>query len=192
MLDRIKRILNVTFGEGVSKGSNPDDLFDISTGYVTLEVEGYEGLNQAGLCFSQVDSRDFEEVVEEIEDLLSVSAPETGTDYDVVEDEYGYRWVVLRDPDFEDLVTTIHMSTDSLVAQGYAKQLLCAVFAFEKDDEVYWLYNFKRGKWYPFVPKEGKRERDNQHELKLRTLMSSELDIEEDETRWYPLWDVPF
>lgn len=192
MLDRIKRLLDITFGEGVSEGSDPDDLFNMSTGHVTLEVEGYESVEKAGLCFSQVDSIDFDQVVEDVEMMLEVSAPETGTDYEVKEDDYGYMWVTLKDEEFEDLVTTIHMATRTLTDEGYSNQLLCAVFAFEHEKEVYWIYNFKRGTWYPFVPEEDEKSRDNSLEFRVKALMSDELDIEEDESRWYPLWGIPF
>ena len=66
-------------------------------------------------------------------------------------DEFGYEWLTLTDPDFEDLVTTIHVTAQSMTDDGFGEQLLCALFGFEPGN-VRFIYNFKRGTFYPFVP----------------------------------------
>ena len=77
----------------------------------------------------------------------SGSAVETSTD------EYGYAWIILRDEDFEDLVVAINTVSSSLEGGGYGDRLLAAVFAFEEEGRpIYFIYNFKRGSFYPFVP----------------------------------------
>jgi hypothetical protein len=47
--------------------------------------------------------------------------------------------------------------------------VLCAVFAFEdsKKRPLYWIYNYKRGAFYPFVPSGSDQQRDNERELVL-------------------------
>jgi hypothetical protein len=191
MLNRARRFVEILFGEGTVSDADPDDLFDISTADVDLELGGYESADRAGLCFSQVASVDFDAVVEEIEEILTASEIESYTDYRVVDDEYGYKWVLLEDPVFDDLVTLIHVASDTLITSGYENYLLCAVFAFEGTVEVYWIYNFKRGTWYPFAPvSEGTRA--SQTEADLTDLMDAQLDLEGDESRQYPLWGIPF
>lgn len=191
MLDRARRFVEIFFGEGSATPADPDDLFEISTGYVTLDVEGYESVDRAGLCFNRIDSVDFDAVLEDVEGLLAVSERETAADYRLIDDDYGYTWVVIEDALFEDLVTDVHMVADTLIEAGYGNYLLCAVFAFEADREGYWIYNFKRGRWYPFVPRrEGVRDGDE--EATLREIVGSELDVESDESRQYPLWGIPF
>jgi hypothetical protein len=71
--------------------------------------------------------------------------------------------------------------------------VLCAVFPFEdeKGNRVYWIYNYKRGAFYPFVPAEGEQKRDNERELKLKAQAGNELPIEPELERWFPLWDIP-
>jgi hypothetical protein len=104
-------------------------------------------------------------------------------------DSYGYLWVILSDPEFEDLVSTIYMVSETLTDHGFGEQLLCAVFKFKAEKEVFWIYNFKQGKYYPFVP-DGKK-RDASYEFRLRSIMEKELPIEKETERWYPLWDIP-
>lgn len=191
MLGRVRRLLDVMLGEGRLGEADPSDLFAITTGHVTLESNGYASLDRAGLCFNRVDAVDFEAAVEELSDLLAVSASEVTEQYEVVDDDYGYAWVLLDDPVFDDLVTSIHAASDTLIERGYGEYLLCAVFAFERNREVYLVYNFKRGAWYPFVPvTDGRRDEDL--EATVEELLDDELDIESDDSRRYPLWDIPF
>jgi hypothetical protein len=55
---------------------------------------------------------------------------------------------------------------------------------------VYWIYGFKRGAFWPFIPI-GKAERDNATELELKAKLEKELPIEQDLTRWLALFDAP-
>lgn len=191
MRERVRRFVEVLFGEGGVTGADPEDLFEITTARVTLETNGYETVDRAGLCFSNVESTDFSAVVEDVEYLLSVSEEETQADYQVIDDEYGYKWVLISDALFEDVVTDVHMVSDTLIEEGYENYLLCAVFAFEGDREAYWIYNFKRGTWYPFAPA-GTGQRDERVEGALYELVESELDVEPDPDRRYPFWGIPF
>lgn len=191
MAGRVGRFLEVLFGEAGATGAEPEDLFEISTAWITLETNGYAHVDRAGLCFSDVESVDYEDVVRDVEDLLAVSGEESRATSEVVDDDYGYRWVLIADADFEDLVGDVHMASDTLIEAGYESYLLCAVFAFEATSEVYWLYNFTRGTWYPFAPTPD-GDRDTDLEADLVDLVGHELDVESDLDRRYPLWGIPF
>jgi hypothetical protein len=68
------------------------------------------------------------------------------------------------------------------------------VFAFTEEAggrPVYFIYNFKRGSFYPFVPGGGPQRRDTEAELRLKAQVGAELPIEPELERWFPLWDVP-
>jgi len=52
------------------------------------------------------------------------------------------------------------------------------------------VYLFKRGTFYPFVPT-GQEKRDTEEELRIKSLVAGDLEIEADLTRWFPLWDLP-
>ena len=56
---------------------------------------------------------------------------------------------------------------------------------------VYWIYNFKQGTYYPFIPLSGK-QRDSPFEFRLRAEMEREMPVEKNVEKWYPLWGIPF
>jgi hypothetical protein len=146
----------------------------------------------AGIVFQPVGTADFAEIVEETEELLAGTAEESGTTIKAADDEFGYRWLILADPDFEDLVVAINTVSTQLQGGGYGDRILCAVFAFEeKGREIFFIYNFKRGAFYPFVPASGEKQRDSERELRLKAQVGAELPFEEDPARWFPLWEIP-
>jgi hypothetical protein len=171
----------------------PDRLFAMTTAQVTLETSlGLKHRGRAGIVFQPLGTADFQGILSETEELLHGTAEETGTEVTSHEDEYGYRWLILRDADFEDLVVSLNTISVQLQSSGYGDRLLCAVFAFEEDAKpVYFIYNFKRGAYYPFVPAPGDQARDSERELRLKSQIGPELPFEEDVTRWFPLWQIP-
>jgi hypothetical protein len=169
-------------------GPAPDRLFAMSTAYVQLETGlGITSRGSAGLVFQPLGTADFESLMKETQELLASAASETGTETSTDEDEYGYRWAILRDPDFEDIVVAINTVSSQLESGGYGDRLLCAVFAFEENGKpIYWIYNYKRGTFYPFVPL-GKQKRDSERELRLKAQMADELPLEQELGRDLPL-----
>jgi hypothetical protein len=71
--------------------------------------------------------------------------------------------------------------------------LPAAVFALKfVGKRVYWVYNIKRGYFYPFVPA-GEQQRDNAAEMRLGAVMEEEgIPVERSLERWYALWGIPF
>lgn len=186
--------LDALLGRQKPVKSQLDKIFAITTAHVSLQTRfGLTTSGKAGVCIRPVTSSYFEEAESEIRDLLRIGGQEAGTTAEHRRDSYGYQWLVLADEDFEDLVSTMHMVSTTLEEHGFGEQMLAAVFEFmgEGGQLVYWLYNYKRGRFYPFVPQPG-RQRDNAYELRVRAVMERELPIESDLERWYPLWDLPF
>jgi hypothetical protein len=175
------------------KGAAPDRLFAMTTAQVTLETSlGLQHKESAGIVFQPLGTADFEGIVSETEELLRGTAEETGTEVRSAQDEFGYRWLILHDPDFEDLVVSLNTISVELQGGGYGDRLLCAVFPFEEDGRsLYFIYNFKRGAYYPFVPAPGEKARDSERELRLKAQVGAELPFEEDIGRWFPLWEIP-
>lgn len=191
LLDSMKSVLGISAERDAAREADPDDLFGMSTAYLTMAAElDFESATSAALCFSDVDSTDFADTVEEVEEILAAGEEETGTTFRRHGDQHGYQWVILADDDPEDLVTSIHFAADTFIERGYGSRLLAAVFAFEHVREgtrAYWVYSFRRGAYYPFVPA-GERERNQRLEFKLESMLDGELDVEDDESYWYPLW----
>jgi hypothetical protein len=191
IFDSLRSALGIAAEADASRDADPEDLFGMSTAYVTMEADlDFHSVGEAALCFSSVDSSDFADTVDEVETILAAGEEETGTTFGRHEDDHGYHWVVLRDEDPEDLLTSAHFAADTFVEQGYGSRLLAAVFGFERPRDgarAYWIYSFRRGAYYPFAPSGG-RERDNRLEFKLQSVFDGELDVEGDERYWYPLW----
>jgi hypothetical protein len=197
LFDTIRTVLGTSAEADATRDADPEDLFGMSTAYVTMEADlGFRPVDAAALCFSGVDSTDFDETVEDVETILRAGEEETGTSFDVREDSHGWEWVVLRDDDPEDLVTSIHFAADEFIERGYGSRLLAAVFGFQQEngasggngrDRAYWIYSFRRGAYYPFAPAGGK-ERNQRLEFKLESVLDGELDVEDDESYWYPMW----
>ena len=171
----------------------PDRLFAMTTAQITLEIElGLKHRNVAGIVFQPIATGDFKQILSETNELLRGAAEDTGTTVEEASDEFGYRWVVLRDPDFEDLVVALNTVSTQLQGSGYGDRLLCAVFSFEEDGRpIHFIYNFKRGSYYPFVPAAGDKQRDTERELQLKAQVGHELPIEAELERWFPLWEIP-
>ena len=89
------------------------------------------------------------------------------------------------------MVSLNTLSTE-LQGGGYGDRLLAAVFSFEDEGKrIYFIYNFKRGAYYPFVPSGGDKQRDSENELRLKAQLERELPFEAEVTRWFPLWEIP-
>jgi hypothetical protein len=193
LLDGLKSILGTKAEADATRDADPEDLFGMSTAYVTMEADlGYAPTGDAALCFADVDNTDFQDAMGEVEAILEAGEVETGTRADFTNDEHGYDWIVLHDDEFEDLVTSIHFAADTLIEARYGSRLLAALFAFERERDgqlVYWVYSFRRGAYYPFAPSEDEsHERDASAEFKLDSNLDGELSIESNKEYWYPMW----
>ena len=182
-------LLDALLGKSKLPKPKADRMFAMSTAYVTLSSNLGLSSAGAGICFKPLEASRFQNAELEINQLLQQSCKETNTIFKMRKDSYGYLWVTLADPDFEDLVSTMYMVSETLTDHGFGEQLLCAVFKFRGEKDVFWIYNFKQAKYYPFVP-DGKK-RDSIYEFRLRSIMEKELPVEQETERWYPLWDIP-
>jgi hypothetical protein len=193
---------DILTGRHAVKGPAPDRLFAISTAYVALQAEhDIEPAGAAAIVFQALQTSEFEGVIKEMEEVVVATGGENDTQVHTEDDSFGYRWMVLRDGSIEDLAVGINAVSGSIETAGHGERLLCAVFAFKdaKGRRVYFIYNYKRGYWYPFVPASGTAtststqptERSTERELQLKAQMASELPIEPELERWFPLWGIP-
>ena len=187
-------LLGVLFGRSKLRKPNRERFFSIITAEVSLQGRGdIRPTKHAGLVFNPVESSFFDNLESELRDLLRISGRATGTRYEIRDDGYGTRWVVLDDHDFEDLVSTIHLVGETITEDGFGDRLLAAVFGFDYEGRrAYWVYNIKRGNFYPLVLS-GEKTRDNVAEMRLGALMEAEkVPVERSLERWYALWGIPF
>ena len=186
--------LDVLRGKRELKQPAPDRLFAMSTAYVKMELElGLKSSGKAAIVFQPLATADFDGIVKDMEEVVRGTGEDTGTTIDRTDDEHGYRWMILTDHDFEDLVVGVNGVSTAIQAGGYGERVLAAVFAFRdaEDKPLYWIYNYKRGAFYPFVPGGGEQQRDSERELQLQAQIGAELPVEAQLERWFPLWDIP-
>jgi hypothetical protein len=186
--------LDVLMGRRKLAGPAADRLFAISTAYVTLQTSlAITSRGTAAIVFQPLSTADFQSIVKEMEEVVRGTAADSGTTVETSDDTYGYRWLVLRGKDFDDLVVGINAVSGALETGGYGDRVLCAVFAFEDEQKrpLYWIYNYKRGSFYPFAPAPGAQQRDNERELVLKAQIGAELPVEAELERWFPLWGIP-
>jgi hypothetical protein len=192
--------LDSLFGRQKPAPANPDHLFAMSTAEVTLDAEqSLKPTGTAAMCFKRIASGPFAKLQQDLDQMLSIAGKGDATaSYRPFNDELGYSWLIFQSADFQSLVTTIHVSSRTLLDQGYDSQLLFAIFDFTNADgaHVYWIYNYKRGLFYPFVPQTDShdklRRRNNPEELRLASAMQREMPLENEIERWFPVWDLPF
>jgi len=187
--------LDALLGRRKLKGPAPDRLFAITTAAVALETEtGTVSSGAAAIVFQPLATGDFQQIAQEMEEVVRGTGEETGTTLETTDDSYGYRWMVLKDTEIEDLAVGVNAVSDALQLGGYGDRVLCAVFAFRPADgkAVYFIYNYKRGLWYPFVPAAGsEQQRNTERELQIKAQIQSELPLEPELERWFPLWGIP-
>jgi hypothetical protein len=186
--------LDTLLGKRKVAGPAPDRLFALTTAYVDLEsAQGVKSRGAAGLVFQNIASADFAQVVAETQELLAGTSSETGSTIETKDDEFGYKWVIVRDDDLEDIVVSLNAVADNLSVGGYADRILAAVFSFadQAGNPLYLIYNYKRGRWYPFVPAPGDQQRNTERELQLQAQIGAGLPMEPELTRWFPLWGAP-
>ncbi len=186
-------LLDTILGRSKPVRANLDALFALPTAALTLQSAG--GLvtsGHAGVCWKPPPGQGSADAQKEISELV-------GDGFRHAHDSFDYGWLLLDDPDLEDLVTKIHMANSTLQDNGWGPQLLVSAFGFvpgpdAPDDARPFrlLYLFKRGTFYPFAPVDAEKERrDTELELRIRSMVGADLPFEQDLSRWFPLWDMP-
>jgi hypothetical protein len=185
-------LTDVLFGRKKLKKADERRLFAISTARITLETElGLKPSGSAAVIFKPLSAAEFVRAENEMQELLDTVAQGSHSRVERRGDEFGFEWLIIHDNDFEELVASVHLVASELVAHGFGEQLLAAVFRFDNKVPVYVIYGFKRGAFWPFIPKGEGKERDNAEELELKAKLEQELPMEQDLSRWFGVFDAP-
>ncbi|HZS23600.1 MAG TPA: hypothetical protein VFA30_01315 [Gaiellaceae bacterium] len=187
-------LTDVLFGRKKLKEPARDRLFALTTAAVTLDVEcGLKPSGAGAIVYKPMSAGEFTQADHDVEQLLESVAAGQGSKLDRKTDSFGFAWVIVRDPQLEDEVTAVYAVGKEFTDRGFGGQLLAAAFRFEGSGPhpVYWIYGFKTGTFWPFVPTGEKQERDNARELELKAKLEPELPVEQDLTKWFGLFDAP-
>ncbi|MDT0435177.1 MULTISPECIES: hypothetical protein [Streptomyces] len=174
-----------------------DQLFALPSAAVTLEAAaGFTPTGDGAVCFATVEGSAFEQTHREVQALLDADAERDGPPVELRQDEYGYSWLVShRSPEqLPMLVNDLHAVNSSMEVNGFGPQLLCSLAGFQDraGRSMALVYLYKRGTFYPFAPLPGGgQRRDNALELRVKAALGEDLRMEQDLSRWFPVWGAP-
>jgi hypothetical protein len=184
--------LDKVMGRSRPAAANLDQLFAVPDAAITLESA--IGLTPTGLgsvCFRLAEGGASATVADDVQALLDADA---GPKVERSQDAFGFTWLLVRhDPsEISALVTDLHAINSTLEGNGFGPTLLCSLVSFSDQGSrrAALVYLYKRGTFYPFVPTDDQK-RDSAFELQVRALLSDDLRIEEDLSRWFPVWGAP-
>ncbi|MDK7749563.1 hypothetical protein QP572_04225 [Brevibacterium sp. UMB10442] len=179
---------------GRSKPKKPklDNLFAVPGAALTLEVStDFRPTGVAAVAFRAMEGAAIAQAERESVDLIKM---DNATSVRQEADEFGYTWQVVRDEDrdMSRLMTNVHAINSALENQGFGPMLLCSATYFRDShgQNAAIVYLYKRGTFYPFV-QTGKNVRDTAVEFNLKAAIGSDLPMENDTSKWSPLWDAP-
>ncbi|MGW1760832.1 PspA-associated protein PspAB [Streptomyces mirabilis] len=189
--------LDILLGRTKAVAPDLDQLFGLPSAALTLQAAaGFTPTGTGAVCFASVEGGAFAQAHQEVQELLDADAERTGPPVEVSRDEYGYSWLVSRrEPDdLPALVSDLHAVNSALEGSGFGPQLLCSVAGFQDTAQrrLGLVYLYKRGTFYPFAPLAGEAQRrDNALELQVKAALADDLRIEQDLSRWFPIWGAP-
>ena len=179
---------------GRTKPAKPDldDLFALPSAAVTLEAAlNLKPTGVGSVCVKPAEGAAFAGLREQMDELLALGG---GGKYAETKDAFGFSWLTRHaDPgDVSGLVSDLHAVNSTLADAGFGPALLCTLVVFSDGTQapVGLVYLYKRGTWYPFVPT-GKDQRDNPRELQVKAAIGTDLKLEPDLSRWFPVWGAP-
>ncbi|WP_030587805.1 PspA-associated protein PspAB [Streptomyces anulatus] len=187
--------LDVLFGRSKPARPDLDQLFGLPSAAITLQAAiGFTPTGAGSVCFAAIEGGAFAQVQQEVRDLLDADTQRGGSPVEFSRDTYGYSWLLSRrtSDELPALVGDLHAVNTALQDSGFGPQLLCSLVTFHDAElrPLALVYLYKRGTFYPFAPLPGNR-RDNPLELQVKAVIKDDLRIEQDLTRWFPLWGVP-
>ncbi|MFG2885076.1 hypothetical protein ACGFYV_22750 [Streptomyces sp. NPDC048297] len=192
-------LLDILLGRTKPVAPDLDRLFALPSAAVTLEAAaGYRPTGVGAVCFATVEGAAFEQTHREVQALLDADTDRTGPPVELAQDAYGYSWLVSRrtPEQLPQLVNDLHAVNSSMEVNGFGPQLLCSLATFRKESDgdgrrLALVYLYKRGTFYPLCIRLGQQKRDNALELQIAGLLKNDLRIEEDLSRWFPVWGAP-
>ena len=175
---------------------NLDQLFGLPSAAITLEAAaGFKPTGVGSVCFAAVEGGAFAQIQQDVQALLDA---DTGTEGHIpiepTRDDYGYTWLTSRHApdDIVSLVNDVHAVNTALESTGFGPQLLCSLVNFtdHQGRKLALVYLYKRGSFYPFAPLPGEK-RDNPLEIQIKAMLGNDLRVEQELTRWFPVWGAP-
>lgn len=186
-------LFSTLFGRKKLPPSTSERLGAIASAELTIRTAlEAEPTGEVGLAIRPLAASEFARVRGDVEQMLQIAGRDLGSTTELVPDEFGFLWVVVRDEDFPDLVAALQTAAQMISEEGYRDRMLCAVFPFRdaRAEPLHLVYTFKRGSFYAFAPRL-RQQRDLGLELRVHSVLEAELPLEKDLEYRYPLWGIP-
>ena len=110
------------------------------------------------------------------------------------DDEFGYRWMILRDADVEDLVGRRQRGQRRARRSAATATACCARCSPSRTPTAARSTSStttSAARWYPFVPGRGRAAAQHRARAAAQGAVGAELPIEPELERWFPLWGIP-
>lgn len=184
--------LDVILGRSKPVPPDLDRLFALPTAALTLEAAaGFTPTGLGSVCFRAAEGGAFAALEKDVRELLDAGS---GPKVETSTDSYGYTWLLSRHSpeDVSGLVTDLHAINSTLEGAGFGPSLLCSLVGLTGPaaERLALVYLYKRGTFYPFAPQPGDK-RNNALEIQIRAAVGADLPVEEDLSRWFPVWGAP-
>ncbi len=178
---------------GRSKPAKPDldALFALPSAAITLQAgAGLTATGVGSVCVKPAEGGGFAGLRERIDELLAADNDR----YTEEKDSFGFSWITRHGDPRRPARPRRRPARGQRVPRRRRLRPGAALHAgrLRRDGgtPVGLVYLYKRGTWYPFVPT-GKDTRDNARELQVRAVLGSDLKVEDDLSRWFPVWGAP-
>jgi hypothetical protein len=184
------------FGNNRIQAPRPERFEAVVTAAASLQsTAALRTGDAAGLLFNPEEGASMSALAADLQRILREGEGTSSTIVDLETDDFDTGWIVLRNGRFESLVASVQALNVSLFERGNGDRLLAAVLRLDFERlPAYWIYNYKRGRFYPLVrPGDGETGRDNAAELRLGELMeANRVAIESSLANWFGLSGIPF
>ncbi len=173
--------------------ANLDALFALPSAALTLQsAGGLVSSGHAGVCWKAPAGQAAADAQKEISELV-------GDGFRQTVDSFDYGWLLLDDPDLEELVTKIHMANSTLQDNGWGPQLLCSVFGFVPGPDAPATPSPSGSSTSSSAAPSTPSRRSTRPRSAATPSWScasapwsgADLPVEPDLARWFPMWDMP-
>lgn len=188
-------LLDSLLGRNKKVAPNLDALFAVPSTAISLEAT--LGLRPTGVGAVSVKLTEGAAYASAHADAEALLRFEPDAHVEDSEDEFGFRWTTVRTTPgaLGELVTALHGANTTYATAGFGSALLCTTIGFAgevdgRQRSLALVYLYKRGTFYPFAPS-GAQQRDSAFELQVRSALGSDLPVEAELSRWFPVWGAP-
>ena len=157
-------------------------------------------LNTSGLLISTHSKNDFtKNIKDNIESILNDGESSTNTNVEVIEDSSDMYWLILKDSDRHDLLSSSYTTLNALHSNGSLPNILALVVKIEffTDNEkniISLIFRADTKTIYPFMPiSENPKSRNKDLEILFaKFLRKNKIKIENSQNKWLGVWGMPF